>query len=455
MAGHDATFDMRTFLRAKRDGARHDAGAVHAFIAAYTAGEVPDYQVAAWLMAAFLRGLDDAETFALTDAMLHSGDVLTLADLPGPTVDKHSTGGVGDKISLPLAPIVAACGACVPMISGRGLGHTGGTLDKLEAIPGFSPQLAPSRFADLVRRHGLAFGGQTDRLAPADGKLYALRDVTATVECIPLIVASILSKKYASGTDRVVFDVKTGRGAFMRERADAVALARALIAVSARMGKSASALVTNMDQPLGQAVGNGLEVVESIAVLRGEGPADVRDLTLALAAEMLVLAGLEMDLAVARARADHVRGLGRGVREIPRDHRGPGRRPARGRRTGALAPGAARCPSAFAARGFRDRDRRLRGGRADRAHGRRTGAEGRQDRSPRWTRARSQGGGSGGGWGAPGRGARGARWRGGGARAGCRVHDRRCDRGGGAAGDRAAGCGELGACGVRTRPGAS
>jgi pyrimidine-nucleoside phosphorylase len=305
MASHDPGFDVRSFLRAKRDGARHDAGAVRAFIAAYTAGNVPDYQVAAWLMAVFFRGLDDDESFALTDAMLHSGDVITLTDLPGPTVDKHSTGGVGDKISLPLAPIVAACRACVPMISGRGLGHTGGTLDKLEAIPGFSPKLTPARFAALVRQHGLAFGGQTDRLAPADGKLYALRDVTATVECIPLIVASILSKKYASGTDRVVFDVKTGRGAFMRERADAVALAHALIAVSARMGKSATALVTNMEQPLGHAIGNGLEVVESLEILRGEGPADVRDLTLTLAAEMLVLAGVERDLTSASESAAH------------------------------------------------------------------------------------------------------------------------------------------------------
>src|SRR5258708_6301860 len=199
------------------------------------------------------------------------------------------------------------------MISGRGLGHTGGTLDKLEAIPGFSPKLAPARFAALVRQHGLAFGGQTDRLAPADGKLYALRDVTATVECIPLIVASILSKKYASGTERVVFDVKTGRGAFMRERADAVALAQALIAVSARMGKAATALVTNMEQPLGHAIGNGLEVSEAIAVLRGEGPADVRDLTLTLSAEMLVLAGLERDLAVARVRAERAVASGAGL----------------------------------------------------------------------------------------------------------------------------------------------
>jgi len=190
------------------------------------------------------------------------------------------------------------------MISGRGLGHTGGTLDKLEAIPGFSPRLSPEKFATLTRSLGIAFGGQTDRLAPADGKLYALRDVTATVECIPLIVASILSKKYASGTDRVVFDVKTGRGAFMRERADAVALARALIAVSSRMGKQAAALVTNMDQPLGCAIGNALEVAESLDVLRGGGPADVRELTYALAGEMLVLAGIAPDVAMGRAQAE-------------------------------------------------------------------------------------------------------------------------------------------------------
>jgi pyrimidine-nucleoside phosphorylase len=297
-------FDARAFIREQRDGARHAPGAVRDFVRAFTAGDVPDYQVSAWLMAVFFKGLADEETFELTDAMLHSGTVIRFEDLPGPTVDKHSTGGVGDKISLPLAPLVAACGAYVPMISGRGLGHTGGTLDKLESIPGFDPKLKVADFMRLVREHHFAFGGQTTELAPADGKLYALRDVTATIECIPLIIASILSKKYASGTDAVVFDVKTGRGAFMRERADARKLAEGLIAVSKRLGKRATALVTNMDQPLGYAIGNALEVVESIEILRGQGPADVRELTLALAAEMLVLAGVEPDAAAARKRAE-------------------------------------------------------------------------------------------------------------------------------------------------------
>jgi pyrimidine-nucleoside phosphorylase/thymidine phosphorylase len=297
-------FDARAFIREKRDGARHAPGAVRAFVGAFTRGDVPDYQVAAWLMAVFFKSLEDEETFELTDAMLHSGSVIAFEGLPGPTVDKHSTGGVGDKISLPLAPLVAACGAFVPMISGRGLGHTGGTLDKLESIPGFNPKLAVGDFKRLVREQGFAFGGQTAELAPADGKLYALRDVTATVECIPLIIASILSKKYASGTDAVVFDVKTGRGAFMRERGDARRLAEGLIAVSKKMGKRATALVTNMDQPLGHAIGNALEVSESIDVLRGGGPADVRELTLALAAEMLVLAGVSGEVPAGRARAE-------------------------------------------------------------------------------------------------------------------------------------------------------
>ncbi len=297
-------FDARAFIRTKRDGARHAPGAVRDFVRAFTAGAVPDYQVAAWLMAVFFRSLEDEETFELTDAMLHSGEVIAFTDLPAPTVDKHSTGGVGDKISLPLAPLVAACGACVPMISGRGLGHTGATLDKLESIPGFDPKLPVADFTRLVRTLGFAFGGQTAQLAPADGKLYALRDVTATVECIPLIIASILSKKFASGTEAVVFDVKTGRGAFMRERADALMLAQGLIAVSKRMGKRATALITNMDQPLGCAIGNALEVQESIDVLKGSGPADVRELTLALAGEMLVLAGLAPNVAEARASAE-------------------------------------------------------------------------------------------------------------------------------------------------------
>ena len=299
-------FDARQFIRDQRDGVRHAPGAVRDFVAAFTRGDVPDYQVTAWLMACFFRPPTDEETFELTDAMLHSGSVIEFEGLPAPTVDKHSTGGVGDKISLPLAPIVAACGACVPMISGRGLGHTGGTLDKLESIPGFSPFLSVADFKRLVATEGFAFGAQTAELAPADGKLYALRDVTATVECIPLIIASILSKKYASGTESVVFDVKTGRGAFMRERPQALRLAEGLISVSKRLGKRATALVTNMDQPLGAAVGNALEVIESIEVLAGGGPPDVRELTLALAADMLVLAGVEREVAAARARAEAV-----------------------------------------------------------------------------------------------------------------------------------------------------
>jgi pyrimidine-nucleoside phosphorylase/thymidine phosphorylase len=235
--------------------------------------------------------------------MLHSGEVVTLDDLPGPTVDKHSTGGVGDKISLPLGPIVAACGAYVPMLSGRGLGHTGGTLDKLESIPGLRTRLAIPEFRTQVRRLGLAFGGQTEELAPADGRLYALRDVTATVECVPLIVSSILSKKFASGTRRVVFDVKTGAGAFMREPERARALARALLEVTQALGNEGAALITDMEQPLGLAIGNALEVAESVEVLRGGGPADVRELTMRLAGEMLALAGLAPDVAAGEEAA--------------------------------------------------------------------------------------------------------------------------------------------------------
>jgi pyrimidine-nucleoside phosphorylase/thymidine phosphorylase len=296
-------FDARRFLRDRRDAKRHSPEDLRAFVDAVVHGGIETYQITAWLMAAYLNELDDEETYALTDAMMRSGTVITFDDLPGPTVDKHSTGGVGDKVSLPLAPLVAACGAFVPMISGRGLGHTGGTLDKLEAIPGFDPRLTVAAFKAQVRRLGLAFGAQTAELAPADGTLYALRDVTATVETIPLIVASILSKKFASGTAAVVFDVKTGGGAFMRELSRSKALAKHLIAVSGRMGRTATALVTDMEQPLGRAVGNALEVVESIDVLRGAGPPDVRALTLALAAEMLLLAGIDSDAARALERA--------------------------------------------------------------------------------------------------------------------------------------------------------
>jgi pyrimidine-nucleoside phosphorylase len=263
--------------------------------------------MSALLMAVFFRGLDDAETVALTEAMLHSGSVLDLSSVPGIKVDKHSTGGVGDKVSLCLAPLVAACGVPVPMVSGRGLGHTGGTLDKLEAIPGFRTELSPERFAEIVGSVGTCMIGQTREIAPADKRIYALRDVTGTVECIPLIVASILSKKLAEGIDGLVLDVKVGKGAFMKDEPRARALAEALVRVGTRAGKKVVALLTDMDAPLGVAVGNANETREAIDVLHGEGPADLIECTLALGAEMLVLGGK------ARAAADARRSLAEGI----------------------------------------------------------------------------------------------------------------------------------------------
>jgi len=277
------------FLRHKRDGREHTPGELKAFIDAFVKGEVADYQASAWLMAAFLNGLSDTETLALTQAMLHSGSVLTLPSVKRARVDKHSTGGVGDKISLCLAPLVAACGVAVPMISGRALGHTGGTLDKLEAIPGFRVDLDAKRFERIVRDVGTCLIGQTEKLAPADRRLYALRDVTATVECIPLIVASILSKKLAEGIDGLVLDVKCGGGAFMKDSKSARALAQALVTVGKGAGKRVTALITDMSAPIGRSIGNALETREAIEILRNGGPADTRALTLELGAEMLVL----------------------------------------------------------------------------------------------------------------------------------------------------------------------
>jgi pyrimidine-nucleoside phosphorylase len=303
-------------IHAKREGRAIPPDAIAALVDGFTRGEVPDYQMAAFCMAVFFRGMDDAEVRALTEAMLRSGDVLDLSDIPGAKVDKHSTGGVGDKVSLALAPLAAACGVKVPMISGRGLGHTGGTLDKLEAIPGFRVDLPVERYRALVRDVGACLIGQTERLAPADRKLYALRDVTATVESIPLIAGSIMSKKLAEGIDALVLDVKVGSGAFMKRIEDARALARTLAALGRGMGKRVTALLTSMDQPLGNAVGNALEVAEVVALLRGGGPADLREVTVALTAEMLVLGGVAPDVAAGRAAVEAAIADGRGLAKL-------------------------------------------------------------------------------------------------------------------------------------------
>ena len=298
-----ATPDARAFLREKRDGREHDSAAIAAFIAAATRREIPDYQVAAWLMAAFVRGLSESETTALTDAMTRSGRVFDWSALGVPAADKHSTGGIGDKISLILAPLAACCGVCVPMVSGRGLGHTGGTLDKLESIPGFRTALDAGEMRAQLERLGVFMAGQGPDLAPADGLLYALRDVTSTVEYQPFIVSSIVSKKIAEGARTVIYDVKCGSGAFMRTLEDARALARRLVAATHALGAASTALVTDMSWPIGGAIGNALEVMEAVEVLKGAGPADTRELTLTLAAEMVQRSGAEPDAMRARARA--------------------------------------------------------------------------------------------------------------------------------------------------------
>lgn len=291
---------MLDVIAKKRDGGELSAAEIAFVVQGYTSAEIPDYQAAAWLMAALLRGLNRAETAALTDSMLHSGSVLDLSSVAAPKIDKHSTGGVGDKTSLVLAPLAAAAGLVVPMISGRGLGHTGGTLDKLESIPGFNVNLTLDRFREVLRECGCAMIGQTAEIAPADRKFYALRDVTGTVESPNLICASIMSKKLAEGLDGLVLDVKTGSGAFMKTEQDAAHLAELMVETGTRMGKKMVALITDMDQPLGNKIGNALEVEECIEVLRGQGPKDLRDLCLELAAWMLLLGGKAADIARAK-----------------------------------------------------------------------------------------------------------------------------------------------------------
>ena len=276
-------------IRKKRDSGEHSREEIDFLVSGYTRGEIPDYQMAAWLMAVWLRGMSGSETAALTESMLYSGEVLDLSDLPGKKVDKHSTGGIGDKTSLVLAPIVAAGGLTVPMISGRGLGHTGGTLDKLESIPGFNVNLSLAQFRQVLKECGMGLIGQTKEIAPADKKIYALRDATSTVENIGLICGSIMSKKLAEGIDALVLDVKTGSGAFMKREEQAVQLAEVMIETGKRMGKKVVALISNMDQPLGRTAGHANEVAECIDVLNGKGPADLRELSLELSAWMFYL----------------------------------------------------------------------------------------------------------------------------------------------------------------------
>lgn len=282
-------------IYAKREGAALDPQAIHWLIKEYSQGRVPDYQLSAWLMAVFFQGLEGAELSALTDAMMRSGEIHDFSAVEGVKADKHSTGGVGDKVSLILAPVAAACGLIIPMVAGRGLGHTGGTIDKLEAIPGFRTNLSQAEMRRQLKRIGVVITGQTDRFVPADKRLYALRDVTGTVESIPLIAASIMSKKLAEGCQALVLDVKVGDGAFMKDLRGARTLARTMIDIGQAMGRKMTALLTDMSQPTGYAVGNANEVVESIEGLKGNWPEDLKQITFALTARMLIMGGLARD----------------------------------------------------------------------------------------------------------------------------------------------------------------
>jgi pyrimidine-nucleoside phosphorylase len=310
-------FHMSELISRKRDGEALSEEEVRWIVSEYTAASIPDYQMSALLMAVVWRGMEDDELWALTDAMLHSGEVLDLSAVAAPKVDKHSTGGVGDKISIPLVPLVAAAGAAVPMISGRGLGHTGGTLDKLESIPGFSTQIDPAAFARQLDEIGVVMAGQTESLVPADLHLYALRDATGTVPSVPLIASSIMSKKLAEDIDGLLLDVKVGSGATLAKDIGAAReLAATMAAIGAAHQTPVVAMLTDMSQPLGVEVGNACEIEESISVLRGEGPADVTELVVAFGAEMLVLAGIVDDAAAGRAAIEDGIASGAGLERM-------------------------------------------------------------------------------------------------------------------------------------------
>jgi len=309
MASHSIT----ELIERKRDGGEMSSDELRWIIGEYTADRLPDYQMSALLMAIFFRGFSDDELAVWTEAMLHSGDVLDFSHIAAPKVDKHSTGGVGDKVSIPLAPMVAACGVAVPMMSGRGLGHTGGTLDKLESIPGFRTALDPPEFRRVLNQHGLVLAGQSETLVPADRRIYALRDATGTVPSVPLISSSIMSKKLAEGLDALVLDVKVGRGAFMKDADSARNLATTMVGIGAAHGTEVMALLTDMSQPLGREIGNAVEIDESLDVLAGGGPQDLVEITYRLGVEMLLLAGVAAEAVEARRRLETAVSSGRAI----------------------------------------------------------------------------------------------------------------------------------------------
>jgi pyrimidine-nucleoside phosphorylase len=311
-----ATHSIVELIRRKRDGAELTSDEVAWIIAAFTSGEIQKYQMSALLMAIMFRGMSATELSAWTEAMLHSGEVLDLSSVPAPKIDKHSTGGVGDKVSIPLAPIVAACGVAVPMMSGRGLGHTGGTLDKLESISGFSPNVLPADFVSGLLTHNLVLAGQTETLVPADKAIYALRDASGTVPSIPLIASSIMSKKLSEDLDGLVLDIKVGKGAFMKTVEEATELAETMATLGRRYGTATVAHLTAMDQPLGAKIGNALEIEESLEILRGGGPTDMVEITKTLAVEMLVLSGIARDADAAISMVRRVVGSGAALRKF-------------------------------------------------------------------------------------------------------------------------------------------